>query len=292
MNKYTRRNSHKPKFYIQKLAKQKGGRIHNVETYKITCSKSPKQNTAWLLTKQSLKLPNEAMYDEFVHLLKARMNHSDIVVKMQLPGLMASKEQKVLDFFQNNHTPNIVPYICSFTCKDNLNNWMDEIHHSQPFCKGGPDTVQLFLLDYIEHNISDIFHRELNEVIFKSIVTQLGYIYAHTYIEYGFTHGDIHCGNILVDIDTPKINQYVIDNKQYYVDTKGYEPMLIDFQRGMLKHETNTDSRFFSLQNDVSMLYDILAKQSPKYKQRLETVAQDIFMTDNLDEIIQLINSI
>lgn len=292
-SKKTRKHKKNPVLSMQKLKKQKGGRIHDVETFRVTCSSFSKENTSsWLVAKDTIKLPSEAMYDDFVHLIKANMKNTDIIVKMQNPGLMASKELTVLEFFKLHNTPNIVPYICSFTCNDNLTKWSNTVKEMKGFCKGGSEPIQLILLDYITNTITDILQKEVSEDIFQSIIKQLGYIYIHTYMEYGFTHGDIHSGNILVDIDIPKINTYKIQGTTYSVDTKGYEPMLIDFQRGMLKPEMNEEGRILYLQNDLSMLYDMLGKQSNTYKYRLESVAQKIFITDTLDEMIELINTI
>lgn len=293
MGLQTRKQKRKPHIYIQKLKKQKGGRIHNVETFRAMCSTSVKENTAsWLVAKDTLKFPDEAMYDEFIHLLKANMKNANIVIKMQTPGLMSSKEIHVLEFFKQHNTPNIVPYICSFTCQDTLSKWLEPIKENTGICKGGPDTMQIILLDYIPNSITDIFNKNISEEIFQSIVKQLGYIYIFTYTEYGFTHGDIHSGNIVVDIDTPKTIHYTIDNIVYSVPTEGYEPMLIDFQRGMLKPEMNKEGRILSLQNDLSMLYDILGKQSKQYKTRLERLAQLLFISDTIDEMLELVNTV
>lgn len=288
----TTRKRRKHQYFIQKLSKQKGGRIHDMETYHITCEQSPKEHTlSWLQAKTSLKIPSEAMYDEFVHVLQSTIKDRNIVVKIQTPGIMVSKEIQILNFFKIHSTPNIVPYICSFSCKDTISSWESSVHETREFCQGGPDTVALILLDYIPNSISELLKKDLTNEQFYSIIKQLGFVYIHTYTEYGFIHGDIHCGNILVDIDTPKTIHYRINDKDYTVETLGYEPMLLDFQRGMLRRGIDEQSKILSLQNDLSMLFHILSIQTETYKDILKTLSESFYISDSIDDMIHILQS-
>jgi hypothetical protein len=53
----------------------------------------------------------------------------------------------------------------------------------------------------------------------------------------------LHYGNILIDFDEPKINEYKISNHLFTVDTSGCEPIFIDFGRASRSSRSSSSAQ-------------------------------------------------
>jgi hypothetical protein len=101
--------------YLQYLPKQGGGRLKNVMSFRATCDSADKTvATAWLEATGALKGPEEAAYDQFVHVTKGLMKEQDVVIKLQGVSRLSEKEAQLAIRFRDNLPPNVVVPICEF----------------------------------------------------------------------------------------------------------------------------------------------------------------------------------
>jgi hypothetical protein len=105
------------------------------------------------------------------------------------------------------------------------------------------------------------------------------------------SHGDIGSGNILLDVDEsgPKTIVYTIGGHQYSVDTRGVEPVLIDFQRSVKYRRACVDVG--AAADEIALAYDIIAKWCDK-RVLLGAVIDRLSVVDTVEGLLDIIQQI
>jgi serine/threonine protein kinase len=244
------------KLSLKHLKKTRGGRLPNISTFKAFCDTHKNViPTAWLTVHETIKTPESEDYFGQVAIASFIENRQNVVVKIYTKDdFMLQKELSILKNLTKNNICNIVKIICHFGCsRQNKLVWNDNVSGARPVCSGFTaqgDDLHFLVLEYIPSgHIGDYFAKHsVSKVQYVSFVKQCVMCLLELYDSFGLHHGDLHHGNILVDVDTPKKNSYKIQGKIYQVETNGCEPIFIDFGRasksscGSRKSSSSTSS--------------------------------------------------
>lgn len=231
--------------------------MKHVQTFRASCAAADKTSaTAWLSATETLKGPEEAAYDTFVHVMKGLMQESPVVVKLQELSRLSEKESQIAQLLSRYDPPNVAYPICEFKCKNDLIAWRQPLKTPKHFCSGKTDMTSVFVMEYIPHNLIDyLTSTSVSEQVYRSIVQQLGLALLNLYVNLKMTHGDIGSGNLMLDISEPKTLSYTIGGHRIDVNTLGYEPIFIDFQRSV-RYKGAPDATVVA--DEIAMTYDIL----------------------------------
>jgi hypothetical protein len=278
--------------YLSLMKKQRGGRLKNIETFRATCNSADKKlSTGWLVAKRSIKTPDEAQYDAFVHLLLSVMNSTDVVVKLQSANSVFSrKENNILQYLIARKQNNMIGVICQFECNDNLLRWNTEIHSPSQFCIGGNDKLMLTVIEYIPITLLEILNYDTK--IVRNVIQQISYAIIEMNITNAVSHGDLNSGNILVDKGEPEIKKYNIGGNIFEFQTMGYEPVFIDFQMGKIGDTKAWKVNFMNTYDDLGIVFHMLGNNMPAYKSYLHGISLQFNECTNLAQIIKIIQNI
>jgi hypothetical protein len=267
--------------YLQYLPKQGGGRLKNVMTFRATCDFADKTvATAWLEATGTLKGPEEAAYDQFVHVTKGLMKEQDVVIKLQGVSRLSEKEAQLAIRFRDNLPPNVVVPICEFKCKNDLITWRQPVTQPKQFCSGKTDLTSVFVMEHIPHNL--IEYAMTHPLPRGTILKQIGFALLNLQVQWGITHGDIASGNIMLDIGDPKTITYTIGGP-IHVDTQGYEVVFIDFQRSVQTRELG------AVLDEICLAYELLWRWA---KWPIRDLMDRIEATTTIPELITNLQSI
>jgi serine/threonine protein kinase len=274
------------------MKKQRGGRLKNIETFRATCDSADKKvSTGWLVAKRSIKTPDEAQYDEFVHLLLSVMNSTDVVVKLQTANSVYSrKENKILHYLSTRKQNNMIGIICQFECNDNLLRWNTEIRSPSQFCAGGNDMFMLTVMEYVPISLPEILKYDTN--IVRNVIQQISFAIIEMNITNAVSHGDLNSGNILIDKGEPSIKKYNIGGNIIDFQTMGYEPVFIDFQMGTIGDIKARKVNFTNTQDDLGIVFHMLGNNMTAYKSYLHGISLQFQECTNLIQIIKIIQNI
>lgn len=212
------------------LPKQYDGRI-NAHTFRANCTA---KHDCWLILPDNINLSDR-----------------QFIIKIQESDRRADREIYIMKLLKEHNISNTIPHIYSFSCKDDTllqNDSLTELAHHmttllpnnnlRPFYSD--QGITLFFMKYIDHNLRQELRKHiLPEHIVKNILKQLVYLVLQLWYQFGIIHGDLNDGNIMLDIDSPKINTYTIGPHIRHINTLGYEPILIDFQWAIIYRDVN-----------------------------------------------------
>lgn len=223
-------------FPLTSLKKTKAGRMQGVETYKTIC-KNQKNTipTSWLKVSKSIKTPESP--DMFGHVAIGKLeNEQSVVVKVyERDDNMLDVELRVLRRLTKYNINNIVRLICHFPCSnENKLMWNENIRGERALCQGnGKNKLYFIVMEHIRYgNIGDYFSRHaISNSMLLSFVQQGVLCLLELHYRFKIHHGDLHYGNVLIDFDETKKNEYRIEGREFVVDTNGCEPIFIDFGR-------------------------------------------------------------
>lgn len=210
--------------------------MENVATFRASCAAADKSTaTAWLQATDTLKAPEEAAYDEFVHVVRAIMNNRPVVVKLQTVSRLSEKEASIAALFTRAPPPNVAVPICEFKCRNDLVTWKEPVRKPRQFCNGGTMT-SVFVMEEIPHNLIDFLAATPpTHAALTSILRQIGFALLYLVVHHRMSHGDIGSGNLMLRTDSPvTVAEYDLGSLGVHrFPTDGLEPVLIDFQRSV-----------------------------------------------------------
>lgn len=284
------RKLYKPTIYLKFLGKRGGSRIENMTTLQSVCS--PEGAHAKLVAKHSVKPPHEA--DDFIHVIQSAVGTKDVIVKVQEPGRMLDMELKIQR--KINHLPNIVKYICDFSCKFDQIVWMKPIHKPRTLCDAEGIPLHIIVMEYINNTLDGFLESETcTDTILNSIVKQVGFTLLDIHINYGISHNDLNRGNILLNVGNPETITYTFGDIIRSVNTEGHLVVLIDFQRSSFVDESDEfNYRVVQAGDEISLVYELLKKWIPtgktERKTKLHALMQEIMSASSLQEIVDCID--
>jgi hypothetical protein len=121
--------------------------------------------------------------------------------------------------------------------------------------------MSVFVMEEISHNLIDFLAAEPTSApILTAILKQLGFALMYLAVRHKMTHGDIGSGNLMLDITSAKTVEYDLGPAFgiHHVNTEGYEPILIDFQRSSTIKNPVADAG--PVADEISMSYDIIRR--------------------------------
>lgn len=278
--------------YLTRMKKQRGGRIKDMESYRAICgSNTIKTNSdAWMIAKRSLKTPEDVQYDAFTHVLESSMKNTPIIVKIQNEGVFSKKETDILSLLTNKKQNNIIGIICKFTCKDDILRWTEHAKEGTQFCKGGKDTINIIAMEYIANTFEDIRYLDNSEEITTNVLKQLLYALMEMNITNAIMHGDLHIGNILIDIDDPEEKIYTIANKKIHLKTFGYHPILVDFQMGSIGNVSEIKGNILRAIDEIQSILYRLSNSLPEYKDDLTDLINTLYSCKSFGKLLEIID--
>lgn len=265
--------------------------MKNVQTFRASCAAGDKTGaTAWLIATETLKGPDEAAYDAFVHVMKGLLHRSPVVIKLQDVGHLSEREARIAALLTRHAPPNVIVPICEFKCKNDLIEWKRPLTSAKQFCSGNTDTTSVFVMEYIPHNLIEFLSTtSVTASVYRSILKQLGFALANLHVGLKITHGDIGSGNLMIKItEPPRTIHYTINGEVYSVDTLGYEPILIDFQRSY-RYSGQTD--YGILADEIAMTFDVIVRWAKDPPFSLTGVLEELGMTTRVSDILRLLTN-
>jgi serine/threonine protein kinase len=266
---------------LKRLSKRVGGRLRNVETYTAFCTRNCQATpTAWLQAQRTLK--HAADSHEFVHVANAVMNGLEVVVKLcDASALSTSKEITAL--YTLRGVQNVATFICEFPCTGLKLNWNEDVPSGTSFCEGGDDGFRVIVVEYLKAgDVSRYFseHREISDSDVSDFLKQGICALLVMFFTHNIVHGDMHCGNILVDVDPEPSISYNIPSigLDITIDTRGMSPVFVDFGLSMNpKPAVCNDPDNFYMVNDMIILFmESVASCLPK---PIQTKIKDLYMS-------------
>lgn len=236
-------------FPLKHMRKTYGGRLPNIATFKAYCNQNKHiVPTAWITVYETIKTPESEDYFGHVAVGEFFNNHTKVIIKVyETTDFMLEKELSILKNLTRHTINNIVKLICHFPCSNqNKLTWNNEVARPRLLCNKDDGSNQLYFLvmEYIPTgHIGDYFAKHiLPNDQFVSFVKQCLFCLLELFDRFGLHHGDLHHGNVLIDLDAPKLNTYKIRRKEYTLNTKGCEPVFIDFGRASRSTSRNKNS--------------------------------------------------
>ena len=262
--------------------------MEDLSTFQTVCN--PKEAHARLRGVETLKSPDES--DNYIHVIKSIITDykdTSLIVKVQPPGLQFQKEIRAQESLRDQN--NVIRFICNFSCPFELIEWSAPIKTPRPFCTASTgEELNIILMEYISHDLAKFLEEDVyGPDILESIVKQVGFSLMEIHFNRGISHNYINRGNILLDIDKPKIIEYKIGALKASINTLGHECVWLDFERStVLSNKKNRDAIMFAA-NEISIAFYYLSRWAKPYRAVLEDLTNAIAEATTIRSIFNLI---
>ena len=214
----------------------------------------------------------------------------DIVLKICLNEKI-DKELEIGNQLIN--LPNFIRYYCKFSCNDSIINILKNENNlfNYKICSNGNQYISFLVMNYYELGSIEKFNwNHTNTDILKNILKQVVFAYLYAYEIAGFTHGDLHCGNILLK----PIRQDTIIYGNKILQLNKLQAVIMDFE----KSKINQKNKMIFVIRDIKRLFNTISDMtSNKFDinydyNRLTTLLSDLGESKNyyeeLNDIIDL----
>lgn len=231
-------------FSISKLPKRKKSRLDTQDTYKVVCQHPDKY--VRVRPGSTLKSARSAVgsgdgINDFVHVAIGFLKKfkKTCVIKVHFSdSIFTKRELEIANRLKES--PFVVKHICSYTCLDDKNRWMDklpDIGKGMQTCledkENGKDKLTFIIMEYIENGDVCAFIQKasIQEIKALFLMTAVAII---DMAKYRVVHGDLHSGNILLKFEEPRDSKTTVtisSTRAYTFNTYGIHPLFIDFGR-------------------------------------------------------------
>lgn len=154
--------------------------------------------------------------------------------------------------------PNFIRFFCFFECNDNIQNIIKHNNNNisdYKICNFGPDSIGILVMKYYPIGSFENFPWNYNNFhILKNVVKQVLFANIFAFNKFGFVHGDLHTGNVLLKPKRNCIIQY--QDKSLVLDK--YEAVIMDFE----KSKTNEISNNIDLIRSFTKFFSSVADSS------------------------------
>lgn len=172
--------------------------------------------------------------------------NEDVVVKISNENDNIKIEFDTYKKLYQNKIPNILDYYCYFECNDNLQSTPNDGN----LCVGKGNKLRVLVMKFIKNYDLKDYNWELDDKeILKTLFKHAFMTYLMAFINTGFTHGDFHFKNILLEKETKKSIKYNINNNIYEIPIYKYEIKIMDFEMSSFKYD------FMQLYKDLRLSF-------------------------------------
>jgi serine/threonine protein kinase len=263
--------------------------LYNLTTFKVLCSSEGAHGK--LIGEKTLKSPEDS--DDYVHVIKSKMDETELIVKVQEKGRLLNRELEIQDILQNQN--NVIKFVCSFECNFDRLVWDKPLEAPRTFCDKTGDTLTLVIMEYINNDLADFLESgDYTDTIIISILKQIGLALFEIHFNYGISHNDLNRGNILLDINTPKTISYKSGALNADVETYGHEVVLIDFQRSTISKTKNPRDTLQYAIDEISLAYDIISRwaKTTDLREYIQSVMNNVMNITTKRGLFTLLTSI
>lgn len=215
-----------------------------IQKFKLPCAYPTKE---WLYIKSYLS------DSQFNVLLGTIQHYKDAVIKFGSVNEMRS-EYEFGHQASTHNVPNFIKYLCFFTCNDSVNEIKRRNFDVEHFiCQSEGDHLGIIAMPYYPFgSIEDYKWTRANIDVLRNVLKQVVYAIVYAHDTFGFIHGDLHLGNVLVRHSKKKQNRY----GDLTLPVKGIYPILMDFGKSKINHKDYTNvytniRRFLTLISDM-----------------------------------------
>lgn len=210
---------------------------------------------SWLEMVKKLDLGDDMNTNGIIYIGKL-IDKGNIVVKISKKDKEGSELAKKINENLFNF-PNIVKTHCTFECKENISL----IEKNKQFCNKSDKSIKntFELMKKYENSISSVTIPTIE--IYLSAILQLSFAQMNIYSKYGYTHNDMHRGNILIhNLKNPVVLKYKYVGMNYFDSnelTVNLEFIITDFDRMIVfdfKYLKNDD--IYDEEKELSSLYN------------------------------------
>lgn len=179
---------------------------------------------------KALKMSDKKILEGLFH------KKTRVVVKIAASTENLEIEWTTYSTLQKHKIGGIVKYFCYFTCADSLKKYAADVLHPS-LCEGpatNGETLQVLVMEHINSRSFKTFDWSSVSIdVFRSCAKQVVCTMVEAYKKCGFTHGDLHLDNILIQQTTKsKVHSYQIKLMDFefssFIKTK--QQFLIDIK--------------------------------------------------------------
>ena len=215
-----------------------------IQKFKVPCGYPTDE---WLYIKSYLSDP------QFNVLLGQMKHYKDVVVKFGSVSEMKTEYDIGQTAFVHK-VPNFIKYLCWFTCEDSVHELKRRDfsidHH---ICKSKGKSLGILVMPYYPlGSIEDYRWTRGNIETLKNVLLQVVYAILYAHESFGFVHGDLHLGNVLIRTSKKKQTTY----GDHTVPVNGLYPIVMDFGKSNVQPGNYTNvyrdlRRFLTLISDM-----------------------------------------
>lgn len=225
MESYNIKHMGKTNVSLNKNTSQK----YFVDTCKNRITATEPNSKGWIDVLKKLKMETDT--DKSRVLLALLEKNEKITVKIG-ESIDLDHEYKVCAALAD--LENFIKFYCFFTCND------DYLSVTNTLCNGPGSRMKIITMPYFEMgSVASYKWTDVSGFISVLKQTVLTILNANKHI--GFIHGDLHAGNVLLEVASAETAMYFLgDLGNYFIDTLGYTVVLMDFEKS--KFEEKGDS--------------------------------------------------
>ena len=132
-----------------------------------------------------------------------------------------------------NGVPGIAEYLGFFTCKDTLTRVLEKGMNDEGICEGAGESLQVLVMEHVDNpSMKYVEWGEHSSLTLQSCLMQVICTLVEGYVRCGFTHGDMHLDNVLLeridDADVGKFHRY--ETADMGIKAGAFRTMLMDLE--------------------------------------------------------------
>ncbi len=137
--------------------------------------------------------------NEFNVLKASFKNLKDVVVKFGRTELMLN-EYNICHLAHEHKIPNFIKYLCIFSCNDDETKIKRQDFATRKYiCNGPGETLGMIIMPFYSMGSLEKYRWNKNNFqVLQNVLQQICWSLLYAYEQFGFVHGDMHVGNVLL----------------------------------------------------------------------------------------------
>lgn len=164
---------------------------------------------------------------------------------------LATKEYEIGEILFQHKLPGFIRYICHFPCFDDTAKTAVKIApskpsrpYTKPICQASPleeNRKNVLVMPYIRNGSIETYPWNQDSLpLLTSLLMHTVVSLAMAFQRLGFTHGDLHLGNVLFKPTKQTQIPYFIGGSSFSLDTLGHKIVMMDFEKALCTHREST----------------------------------------------------